>query len=190
MPSPPGRADAVVAFTSHAVVAADVGEAAVRRRLPKDEPSAPMSTAFLAWLGKQLKTEPGDIDVVLVAHPGWASPKALRLSPFEGDAADHERVARAHRYRADVRVFTDADQRGLVVIGRGLAERLEVSIEVFPEHRGHGVGADLARAALTLVDTGEPLYAQVAPGNVASLRAFLAAGYRPIGAEVLFLRDR
>ena len=28
--------------------------------------------------------------------------------------------------------------------------------------------------------------AQVAPANVASLRAFLAAGYRPVGAEVLF----
>ena len=157
---------------------------------PKAEPSAPMSTAFLAWLGKQLKSEPGDIDVVLVAQPGWASPKALRLSAFEGDAADHDRLARAHRYRAEVRVFTDADQRGLVVLGRGLADRLEVSIEVFPEHRGRGLGADLARAALTLVDTGEPLYAQVAPGNVASLRAFLAAGYRPIGAEVLFLRPR
>jgi RimJ/RimL family protein N-acetyltransferase len=32
----------------------------------------------------------------------------------------------------------------------------------------------------------EPLWAQVAPANVASLRAFLAAGYRPVGAEVLF----
>jgi hypothetical protein len=30
------------------------------------------------------------------------------------------------------------------------------------------------------------LWAQVAPANVASLRAFLAAGWRPVGAEVLF----
>jgi hypothetical protein len=97
--APPGRADAVVAFTSHAIVAADIGEASVRRRLPPDDPAAPMSTRFLTWLAKQLKTEPGDIDVVLVAHPGWASPKALRLSPLEGDAGnagnggDHERLA-------------------------------------------------------------------------------------------------
>jgi RimJ/RimL family protein N-acetyltransferase len=31
------------------------------------------------------------------------------------------------------------------------------------------------------------VFAQVAPGNAASLRAFLAAGFRPIGSEVLFL---
>jgi hypothetical protein len=29
--------------------------------------------------------------------------------------------------------------------------------------------------------------AQVAPGNAASVRAFLAAGYRPVGAEVLLV---
>ena len=34
---------------------------------------------------------------------------------------------------------------------------------------------------------GVAAVAQVSPGNVASLRAFLAAGYRPIGSEVLFL---
>lgn len=187
LPSPPGRADALVAFTSHAVLAADVSEAAVRRRLPKDDPAAPMSVAFLAWLGKQLGAEPADIDVVLAAQPGWASPKALKLTPLEGDAAEHERLARAHRFRTDVQAFTDADARGLVVVGRGLADRLEVSIEVFPDHRGRGLGADLARAALAMVEA-EALFAQVAPGNVASLRTFLAAGYRPIGSEVLFPR--
>ena len=102
----------------------------------------------------------------------------------------HERVTRARAYRTDVEVHTDAQARGLVILGRGLAGRLEVSIEVHPEHRGRGVGSDLARAALKLVTDGEPLFAQVAPGNVASLRAFLAAGYKPIGSEVLFLRTR
>ncbi|NUR85978.1 MAG: GNAT family N-acetyltransferase, partial [Nonomuraea sp.] len=33
-----------------------------------------------------------------------------------------------------------------------------------------------------------PLWAQVAPGNAASVRAFLAAGYVPIGAEALLVR--
>jgi len=33
------------------------------------------------------------------------------------------------------------------------------------------------------------LFAQISPGNVASLRAFLAADYRPVCAEVLFLRS-
>ena len=36
---------------------------------------------------------------------------------------------------------------------------------------------------------GAPLFAQVTPGNAASLRAFPATGIRPTGAEVLFLRD-
>ena len=48
----------------------------------------------------------------------------------------------------------------------------------------------MAAAAVTLVPEGEPLFAQVSPGNVASVRAFLAAGYRPICSEVLFLRPR
>ena len=32
------------------------------------------------------------------------------------------------------------------------------------------------------------VFAQVAPGNAASLRAFLRAGFDPIGSEALFLR--
>ena len=40
-----------------------------------------------------------------------------------------------------------------------------------------------------LVTRGERVFMQVAPGNVASLRAVLAAGFHPIGAEVLFLKD-
>jgi hypothetical protein len=32
------------------------------------------------------------------------------------------------------------------------------------------------------------VFAQVAPGNVSSLRAVLAGGFTPIGAEILFAR--
>jgi hypothetical protein len=32
-----------------------------------------------------------------------------------------------------------------------------------------------------------PLWAQIAPGNAASVRAFLAAGYEPVGAEALLV---
>lgn len=189
-PAADARADAVISFSGHSLVVARVDEAKVRRQLPSDDPGAPLSAPFLAWLGKQLKCEPGVVDVVLVAHPGWISPKALRLEPATGAAVDrHDRVRRARRYRSDVTVHTDAEHRGIVIVGRGLAGRLEVSIEVAPEHRGRGLGADLARAALALAPAGEPLFAQVSPGNVASLRAFLGAGYRPIGSEVLFPRS-
>jgi GNAT superfamily N-acetyltransferase len=191
LPAPAGAADAVVSFTGHSVVAGGVDAAKVRRQLRSDDPGEPMSPTFLAWLGKQLRSEPGTIDAVMVAHPGWVSPKALALEPATGRTVDaHERVKRARAHRDEVEVHTDPDRRGLVIVGRGLAGRLEVSIEVHPEHRGRGLGADLARAALRLAVEGEPLFAQVSPGNVASLRAFLAAGYKPIGSEVLFLRPR
>jgi RimJ/RimL family protein N-acetyltransferase len=57
-----------------------------------------------------------------------------------------------------------------------------------PAHRGRGLGRMVAAAASRLVPDDEALFAQCSPGNVASLRALLAAGYRPIAAECLFLR--
>jgi hypothetical protein len=72
---------------------------------------------------------------------------------------------------------------------------------------GRGLGRALARAARHLVPPcppsalppaprtfapdktleRRPIWAQVAPGNAASVRAFLAAGYRPVGAEALLV---
>jgi len=182
--SPPGRADAVVAFTAHAVVACAVPEAEVRSQLEPGDLGAATAAPFLVWLASRLRARPGSLDVVLVA-PGATelSPGALELHPL--DAATNPRVARAARYRSDI--VTYGVDGGLVVLGRGLANRLEVAVEVEPARRNRGLGQALATAAVLLAPD-EPLFAQVAPGNVASLRAFLAAGYRPIGAEVLFLR--
>lgn len=190
--APPGPSDAVVAFSGHNVVAAGVDADDVRAHLSGDDPGGPLSAPFLTWLGLQLETPPGSVDVVLVAD-GTGQPNADRPLTEVGDLARiapalADRVARARAHRSDVRPFTDAEESGVVILGRGLAERREVSLEVHPRRRGRGIGASLARAARGLVAEGEPLYAQVAPGNVASLRAFLRAGYRPIGAEVLFLR--
>jgi GNAT superfamily N-acetyltransferase len=181
--SPPGPSDAVVAFSSHSVIAAAVDPDEARAHLPGDDPGGPLSAPFLTWLGLQLGTPPGSLDIVLVADGGGV-PSLERTD----DADGHERVARARRYRSDVTAWTDSDHRGLVTIGRGLTGRWEVSLEVGPRWRGRGLGVSLARAALGCVPEGEVLFAQVAPGNVASVRAFLRAGYRPIGSEVLFLR--
>jgi GNAT superfamily N-acetyltransferase len=190
--APPGASDAVVAFSGHNIVAAGVDAEDIRAHLPGDDPGGPLSAPFLTWLGLQLESAPGSVDVVLIAD-GTGLPDADRALTEIGHAADvapafADRVARAQRHRSDVRLFTDDDQSGIVILGRGLAERREVSLEVHSRHRGRGIGVALARAARGLVAEGEPLYAQVAPGNVASLRAFLRGGYRPIGAEVLFLR--
>jgi RimJ/RimL family protein N-acetyltransferase len=186
VPSPPGLADAVVAFTAHTVVAADVDAHAVAARLPAESLSAPLQPPFLSWLARQLSSDAGSLDVVLVA----GETRAAEIDLVEIDETDHPRLRRAQRYRSDVRIYAPSSGGALVILGQGLARRYEVSIEVDRARRGEGLGRSLAQAARALVPGGQPLFAQVAPGNAASLRAFLAAGFRPIGAEVLFLKNQ
>ena len=182
---PDGPADAVVAFTAHSVVATSLAPDAVRKHLDTDDFGATLRAPFLTWLGQQLGSRPGSVDAVLVAF-GQGGPSNL----METDGIQSQpRVVRATRYRTDVHVWTDRDRRGVLIIGRGLAGRLEASFEVEPAHRGSGLGRHLAAAALRIVPEGEPLYMQAAPGNAASVRAILPAGFRPIAAECLFLRD-
>ena len=186
-PGPAGPVDAVLAFTAHHVVAAGVDPDLVASRLPVGDLGAPMSAGFLGWLGERLGSHPGSLDVVLAA-PGLGGDPPLALRPVE-DPARHPRAARAQRYRRDLRIWADADGAGVLVVGRGLAGRREVSFEVEPSRRNRGLGRLLVAAARHLIPAGEPLFAQVSPGNAASLRVVEAAGFRPIGAEVLFHRD-
>ncbi len=92
-------------------------------------------------------------------------------------------MLRALNYRDEVRAWR-ADG-GIVLLGRGVAGRLETAIEVDEDRRGQGLGRRLATAARHLAPPGVALWAQVAPGNAASVRAFLAAGFAPVGAEAL-----
>jgi GNAT superfamily N-acetyltransferase len=112
----------------------------------------------------------------------------LELRPG-ADPDRHPRTARAQRYRGDLQVWTDPGGAGVLLLGRGLAGRREVAFEVDPARRNRGLGRLLVAAARHLVPPGEVLFAQVTPGNAASLRVVEAAGFRPIGAEVLFHRD-
>jgi GNAT superfamily N-acetyltransferase len=182
LPPPPGAAMAVVAFTAHHVIAAAVEPAWVRAQLPGDDLSAPMGARFLVALGDRIGRQAGSLDVVLAA-PGLAGEAEL----VEVDAADHPRVVRAHRYRRDVRVFAAGAGAAVVVVGHGLAGRTEVAIEVDPAARGAGLGVRTLAGARRLFGEDEVVFAQVAPGNAASLRAFLRAGFEPIGCEVLFV---
>ena len=75
----------------------------------------------------------------------------------------------------------------VVVVGHGLAGRTEVAIEVDPAARGAGLGVRTLVDSRRLAGEDEVVFAQVAPGNAASLRAFLRAGFEPIGCEVLFV---
>lgn len=182
LPAPSGARAVVVGATAWHVVAADVEPGWVAEQTADDPIAAPLGARFLAALADRVGAEPGSLDAVLVAPPAAAAP-GPELRPAE---VDHPRVRRALLHRSDVRIWTTRDGAGLVTLGRGVAGRLEVSLEVEPGSRGRGLGAALAAAAPALAADGEPLWAQVAPANVASLRAFLAAGYRPVGAEVLF----
>jgi RimJ/RimL family protein N-acetyltransferase len=85
-------------------------------------------------------------------------------------------------------VWTIDDDTGVLVVGRGLCNRWEIGYEIAPDARGKGLGRRLVAAARGLVPSGEPLWAQIAPGNAASMRSTLAAGFVPVAAEVLFAR--
>jgi hypothetical protein len=181
VPVPSGARAVVFGGTAWHVVAADVDPAWVAAEVAHDPIAAPLGARFLAALADRVGAEPGSLDAVLVA-PRAGRP--LELVPV-GDL-DHPRVQRALHHRREVRVWMTPDGAGLVTVARGVAGRWEVSLEVDPAARCRGLGTALAAAAPALVPDGAPLWAQVAPANTASLRAFLAAGYRPVAAEVLF----
>jgi GNAT superfamily N-acetyltransferase len=186
LPGLPGPVDAVLAFTAHHLVVADVDPELVAARLPNGDLSAPMGPAFLAWLGGLLGSRPGSLDVVLAADGlgGGPPPELARVA----DPGRHPRVVEALRHRSDLEVWSDPERAGLLLLGRGLAGRRELAFEVEPARRNRGLGRRLVASARHLVPPGEPLFAQVAAGNAASLRALEAAGFRPLGAEVLFDR--
>jgi hypothetical protein len=177
-----GLAAGVVAFSAHFYVCADVDPEWVRAQLPDGDYSAPHGARFLVALADRVAADVGALDVVLArrSDEGTDAP-ALE----EVEARDHPRVVRALHYREDVRVWRTPDGVGHVVVGRGLAGRWETAVEVEPVARGRGLGRRLVAAAAALVPAGQPVFAQVSPGNAASLRAVLAAGYAPVCAEVL-----
>jgi len=180
------RLHAVAAFSAHHVIAAAVDEEVVRQRLPADDLSAPMSPSFLLFLASWVGAEPGSLDLVLAKTD--RSPQHSQELWVRGDLDEHPRVQRALRYRPEALVYADREHGepdGVLVIGQGVAGRWEMAFEVAPDARGRGLGRRLASTAASLVPDGEPVFAQVAPGNPSSVRACLAAGYVAIGSEVL-----
>jgi RimJ/RimL family protein N-acetyltransferase len=189
VPAPSDRDTCVVGLTAHIVVAADVDPAWVAERIPAGDLSAPLNPPFLFALEQLTGRRVNSIDAMLLA-PALTDPVERRAATAELTELtdhDHPRVQRAWRYRDEVHVYGDPCG-GLVLTGRGLAGRMECAVEVPQDARGKGHGRRLARAALALVAPGAHVWAQVTPGNAASLRAFLAAGYHPVGSEALLTR--
>ncbi len=176
LPPLPGGFAAVVSLTGRAYVAGD-------RELPGldayGSALAPEALRALAGPGGQVDT----LDVTLAAR-GLGGGGL----PARHDLDDHPRVRQARTLRTAVRVH--GDDRGLATVACGLAGRTEISVELTrPDAAGErGAGRGLIRDALRLVPHGEPVFAAVAPGNARSLRAFLAAGFTPLGSEVVVRR--
>ena len=184
LPQPSARDAGVLGFTAHAVVFADVNPEWVTAQLPPGDLGAPLGAPFLQALSAATKRRPGSIDMLCVADP-LPGPPPVDLTP-DSDPA-HPRIVRALKYRDDVRAW-QADG-GVVVLGRGVAGRWETAIEVDEDRRERGLCRALACAARHLIPEGERLWAQVAPANAASVRAFVAAGFVPVGAEILLARQ-
>jgi len=175
-----GDHHAVVEFTGHSFVLTDRDRDDVRAR-GADGFGGASHPDLLRWLAGP-DGWIGSHDAVLAARGIGGGRLAGR-----DDLDDHPRVVRSRHHRRDVDVY--GDETGVVTIGRGLVDRLEVSVEVFPAGMA-GAGRRLIVEALGLVPAGEIVFAQVAPGNAASLRAFLSCGFAPIGAETLLLPAR
>ncbi|AQS67444.1 GNAT family N-acetyltransferase [Streptomyces pactum] len=175
----------VIAFTAHSVVFTDEDPRWVRETLGGlgcDPLAATMNTRFLTAFTKRTGRTSDTIDVLLTGAPLPGRPE---IALTEVADPGHPRVVAARRRRDEVRVW--AADGGVLVPGREVAGRLEAAVEVAQGVRHRGLGRRLVTAARRLAG-GEAVWAQVSAGNARSLRAFQAAGYRPVGAEALFLR--
>jgi hypothetical protein len=177
MPPDKDGTHAVVCFTGHAFVLTD-HDAATLAPFRPDGYGAAMEPALLVELARPDR-EIGSVDVVLVRRALGGGGALQARTDLDG----HPRVTRSREHRHDLRVL--GDERGLVTIGTGLVGRTELSVELTDGVYGRGAGRELITAALHEVAAGEPVFAQVAAGNAASLRAFVASGFTPLCSEAL-----
>jgi GNAT superfamily N-acetyltransferase len=187
--SPDSPADAVLAFFGHHVIASDVLPEFVKQWTDRD-PFALSDVRFLAALAEQIGTTPGIYDAAFAGLGEGRSPGEAEV--IEVDNSNHPRVVRAHMYRdpQTTRTFTDASHQSVLVMGRGLAGRLEAAYEVNESARGTGIGRRLIRAVRAIAPIHEPVFLQISPGNVWSMKALFAdPHWRPVGSEILFLRS-
>lgn len=174
----------IVTFTGHAVfcVPLEVDDAHLAALRPDGFGGAADPRVILALAGAGGWID--SLDVVLAARGSGERPRFLVERP---GLATHPRARRAARLRTAVQVYGEPDHDDAVfVMGRGIGGLRELSFEISPDARGDGLGRRLIADARSLVGPGEPLLVSVSPGNVASLRATLAAGFRPIAGVQLF----
>lgn len=179
--------EAAVAFTGHAVFAVrgDVDDATLERLGADGFGGAhhPRLVAELAgpdgWIDS--------IDAVLLGR-GTGQPSPLVERP---DLVGSARVLHAYGVRDVQQVlgYPDPTDCSVVILSRGLGGLPELSFELDPRFRGGGRALGLVDDALALVPRDEVVVTAVAPGNAASLRTVLAAGFVPVGSVQLWRRE-
>jgi hypothetical protein len=188
---PPWRPDleAVVSFTGHAVftVAPDIPDHRLAALGADGFGGAHDPRLITALAGPE-----GWIDCLDMLMAGSGTGRAGAPPPLinRPDLATHPRAEFAARIRSHPQVlgYPDPGRSALAIISRGIAGLTELSFELEPGWRGQGGGAGLAADALAAVPAGQLVVAAVAPGNAASVRALLSAGFVPLGSLQLFRR--
>jgi hypothetical protein len=146
-----------------------VGTIGVGPTLTSEPTSAPMSEPVSAPVPAS----------VAVSAPGLVQ---------RPDLAEHPRARHAASIRSRPVVFgyPEPGTRTVAILSEGIAGLTELSFELDPGQRGAGRGTALIHAALHLVPAGQLVVSSVAPGNTASLRSLLSAGFVPLASLQLF----
>ena len=169
---------AVLAFTGHAVVVTDRTPDQLAALTIDGEGGAHHPDVLRALAGPGGWV--GVLDAMLVTYGTGVGCTPLKRT---ADLDEHPRVVYAREGRVAVEVF--ADERGLVTVGKGLGARTELGIELTNAPIGEREGRALLSDVLAELPADEPVWASCSPGNARSLRALLAVGFVPVGAEVL-----
>jgi GNAT superfamily N-acetyltransferase len=181
--------EAVVAFTAHAVfcLGNDITDDRLRELGANGYGGAHDPRLITAVAGPAAHI--GSLDLLFVAR-GRGNARGGTLVP-RPDLLNHPRVKYAARFKDDLDVFgfDDAARSAVVILGRGVARLPELSIELEADRQGRGEGRALAAAALAHLPRGSLVVACVAPGNAASVRSFLHAGFTPIGSVQFLQRE-
>lgn len=179
----PTHDDVVLATDGHLVITTDLPAKEVHDRFRPSAYTEWCHPAALLWLCSRTGRTPGTSDVLFVGSR-LDGPPPVELT---ASAGDHPRLVESRLRRHEQHQWTTRDGSGMCSVARGGVGRWELAYEVEPRARRRGLGTGLAQAARHLVPAGEMLWAQTVPGNVASVRALLAAGFVPVGGETLLL---